>query len=75
MSVPPNNSVETFAANARISCTVDTKMDIVISAIIENQTVDEITLALRHLDDVKNKINMNNIITCYDRFYNSTKSC
>ena len=73
MGVPPNNSVETFAANARISCTVDTKMDIVISAIIENQTVDEITLALRHLDDVKNKINMNNVITCYDRFYNSTE--
>ena len=73
MGVPPNNSVETFAANARISCTVDTKMDFVISAIIENQTVDEITLALRHLDDVKNKINMNNIITCYDRFYNSTE--
>ena len=53
MGVPPNNKVETFAANARISCTVDTKMDFVISSIIENQTVDEITLALRHLNDVK----------------------
>ena len=73
MGVPPNNSVETFAANARISCTVDTKMDFVISSIIENQTVDEITLALRHLDDVKNKIDMNNVITCYDRYYNSTE--
>ena len=73
MGVPPNNEVETFAANARISCTVDTKMDFVISSIIENQTVNEITLALRHLDDVKNKINMNNVITCYDRYYNSTK--
>ncbi|WP_305553439.1 hypothetical protein [Methanobrevibacter sp. V74] len=31
MGVPPNNEVETFAANARISCTVDTKMDFVIS--------------------------------------------
>lgn len=30
MGVPPNNEVETFAANARISCTVDTKMDFVI---------------------------------------------
>ena len=73
MGVPSNNEVETFAANARISCTVDTKMDFVISSIIENQTVDEITLALRHLDDVKNKINMNNVITCYDRYYNSTE--
>ena len=73
MGIPPNNAVETFAANARISCTVDTKMDFVISSIIENQTVDEIILALRHLDDVKNKINMNNVITCYDRYYNSTE--
>lgn len=73
MGVPSNNEVETFAANARISCTVDTKMDFVISSIIENQTVDEITLALRHLNDVKNKINMNNVITCYDRYYNSTE--
>lgn len=73
MGVPSNNEVETFAANARISCTVDTKMDFVISSTIENQTVDEITLALRHLDDVKNKINMNNVITCYDRYYNSTE--
>ena len=48
-------------------------MDFVISSIIENQTVDEITLALRHLNDVKNKINMNKVITCYDRYYNSTE--
>ena len=73
MGVPQNTGVDTFAANARISCTVDTKMDFVISSIIENQTADEITLALRHLDDVKNKINMNNIMTCYDRYYNSTE--
>ena len=37
------------------------------------KTVDEITLALRHLDDVKNKINMCNVITYYDRYYNSTE--
>ena len=51
MVVPPNNGVKTFAANARISCIVDTKMDFVLSSIIENQTVDEITLELRHLDE------------------------
>lgn len=73
MEIPSNNEVETFAARARISCTVDTKMDFVVSSIIENQFVDEITLALRHIDDVKNKINMNKVITCYDRYYNSTE--
>ena len=73
MGVPENNDVETFAANARISCTVDTKMDFVVSSIIDSQTVDEITLALRHLEDLKNKINMNKVITCYDRYYNSTE--
>ncbi|WP_305513126.1 hypothetical protein [Methanobrevibacter sp. V14] len=49
MGVPPNNEVETFAANARISCTVDTKMDFVISSIIENQTVNEITFSIKTL--------------------------
>lgn len=55
MGVPQNNDVETFAANVKISCTVDTKKDHVISSIIENQTVNEIILALKHLDDVKNQ--------------------
>lgn len=48
MGVPENNDVEIFAANARISCRVDTKMDFVVSSIIDSQTVDEITLTLRH---------------------------
>ena len=55
MRVPPNNEVETFAGNARIFCRVDAEIDFVISLIIENQTVDEITLAFRHLNDVKTK--------------------
>ena len=41
-------------------------MDFIISSIIENQTVDEITLALRHLNDVENKIDVGNVITCYN---------
>ena len=40
MGVPLDNPVETLDANARISCTVDTKIDFVISSIIENQIVD-----------------------------------
>lgn len=40
MGVPPDNPVETLDTNTRISCTVDTKMDFVISSIIENQIVD-----------------------------------
>ena len=71
MEIPPNNEFETYAARARISCTADTKMDFVLSSFLETTSVDEITLALRHLDDLKNKINMNKTIICYDRFYNA----
>ena len=70
MEIPPDTEFESYVARAKIFCMVDAKMDFVISSIIENQFVDEITLALRHLNDVKNKINMNKVITCYDRFYN-----
>ncbi|WP_231476090.1 hypothetical protein [Methanobrevibacter oralis] len=73
MEIPPDTEFESYVARAKIFCRVDAKMDFVISSIIENQFVDEITLALRHLNDVKNKINMNKVITCYDRFYNATE--
>ena len=73
MEIPPDTEFESYVARAKIFCMVDAKMDFVISSIIENQFVDEITLALRHLNDVKNKINMNKVITCYDRFYNATE--
>ena len=64
MEIPPDTKLKSYVSRAKISCMVDTKMDFVVSSIIENQFVDEITLALRHLDDVK---------TCYDRFYNATE--
>lgn len=73
MEIPPDTQLKSHVARAKISCMVDAKMDFVVSSKIENQFVDEITLALWHLDDIKNKINLNNAITCYDRFYNATE--
>lgn len=73
MEIPPDTQLKSYVARAKISCMVDAKMDFVVSSKIENQFVDEITLALWHLDDIKNKINLNNAITCYDRFYNATE--
>ena len=73
MEIPPNTQLKSYVARAKISCMVDAKMDFVVSSKIENQFADEITLALWHLDDIKNKINLNNAITCYDRFYNATE--
>ena len=73
MEIPPDTQLKSYVARAKISCMVDAKMDFVVSSKIENQFADEITLALWHLDDIKNKINLNNAITCYDRFYNATE--
>lgn len=50
-------------------------MDFVVSSKIENQFVDEITLALWHIDDIKNKINLNNAITCMTDSIMPQKSC
>lgn len=73
MEIPPDTQLKSYVARAKISCMVDAKMDFVVSSKIENQFVDEITLALWHLDDIKNKINLNNAITRYNRFYNATE--
>ena len=53
MEIPPDTQFKSYVARAKIYCMVDAKMDFVVSSIIENQFVDEITLALMQLDDVK----------------------
>ena len=46
MEIPPDTQFKSYVARAKIYCMVDAKMDFVVSSIIENQFVDEITLAL-----------------------------
>ena len=71
MGIPEDTEFETYPATARLSCMVDGLSDFVISANITNTFTDEITHALWHLEDAKNKIDLTHTITTYDRFYNS----
>ena len=71
MDIPEDTEFKKYDAKARLSCMVDGLSDFVISANLSNLFTDEITHALWHLDDAKNKINLKNVITTYDRFYNS----
>ena len=71
MEIPEDTEFKTYTATARLSCMVDGLSDFVISANLTNTFTDEITHALWHLEDAKNKIDLTHTITTYDRFYNS----
>ena len=71
MEIPPDNKIETFAARARISCTVDTKNG--LHHFIHNwkSIRGRSNTSIMTSRCIKNKINMNKVITCYDMYYNS----
>ena len=52
---------------------VDTHWDFVISSNLTNKKVNELTNAMIHLDDAKDKIDLKKTITTYDRGYNFTE--
>ena len=60
-------------SSARISCMVDTHWDFVISSNLTNKKVNEVTNAIIHLDDAKDKMDLTKTITTYDRGYNYTE--
>ncbi|KZX15639.1 hypothetical protein MBCUT_13790 [Methanobrevibacter cuticularis] len=52
---------------------VDTNKDYILSSNITYKDMNDLEHTLFHLNDVKDKINLNNMITIYDRGYNSTE--
>ena len=71
MEIPEDTEFETYTATARLSCMADALSDFIISANLTNTFTDEITHALWHLEDAKNKIDLTHTISTYDRLYNS----
>lgn len=55
----------------RISCLLDVKSQFIMTSIIEDITISEVTLAMRHLDTLKERHDMKKVITIYDRGYGS----
>lgn len=69
--IPEKTQTYKDTSVARISCMVDAHWDFIISSNLTSKNVDEITNALIHLDDAKNKLDLTKTITLYDRGYNS----
>ena len=56
----------------RVSCIADTQTDFILTATITNsKKIGEVKLAMKHLDNLNQRINMSNTITTYDRGYDS----
>ena len=71
--IPEKTQPKKNTSSARISCMVDTHWDFVISSNLTNKKVNELTNAIIHLDDAKDKIDLKKTITTYDRGYNFTE--
>ena len=68
--IPEKTQPKKDTSSARISCMIDTNWDFIISSNLTNKKVNELTNAMIHLDDAKDKIDLKKTITTYDRGYN-----
>ena len=56
----------------RASCIADTQTDFILTATITNsKKIGEVELAMQHLDNLNQRIDMTNTITTYDRGYDA----
>lgn len=56
---------------ARVSCMLDVNSGFIITSKLVKRSIDEKTLALQHLENLKSRFNIKKVITIYDRGYNS----
>jgi hypothetical protein len=71
--IPEKTQLRKDTSAARISCMADTHWDFIISSNLTNKKVNEVTNAIIHLDDAKDKMDLTKTITTYDRGYNYTE--
>ena len=71
-NIPEENPIEgKKQSRARASCIVDVNLDYVLTSEITDRKTSEIELAIKHLNELKNNLNIEKFITIYDRGYNS----
>ena len=58
-------------SRARISCFLDVYSKIIISAVIVQKKVSEVQLAIDHLMELKNRMDISKLISTFDRGYAS----
>ena len=60
-------------SRGRISCILDVNSNHILTAKIDSREVNEIMLAIEHLNNLKNRLDIRKLITIYDRGYGSTE--
>lgn len=71
--VPKDNPIHEYRSRARISAITDDLNHFILSSEIVPKNTSEVELAINHINDLKDKLNLHKSITVYDRGYNSTK--
>ena len=73
MSVSEDNVVQQYQSRARISAITDDLNHFILTSEIVPKKSSEAELAINHINNLKDKINIEKTITIYDRGYNSNK--
>ena len=71
MEIKKNFKTGRYNTRARISCFLDVKSRIIISAKIVPKKIPEVKLAIEHLIELKNRMDISKLITTFDRGYAS----
>ena len=73
MNVPQDNPATKYHSRARISAITDDLNHFILSSEIAPKKTSEISLAINHINDLKDKIDITETVTIYDRGYPSIK--
>lgn len=60
-----------YRTRGRISCIYNTKSNLILTSIIASRDESEVKLAIKHLENLNQRFDMQKLITVYDRGYGS----
>lgn len=71
--IPADNIFKRFLSRGRVSCMLDVHSKHILTSKIVSRSVNEITLAIDHLNNLNERFNLSEFITVYDRAYGSAE--
>lgn len=71
--IPADNIFKRFLSRGRVSCMLDVHSKHILTSKIVSKSVNEITLAIEHLNNLNDRFDLKKFITIYDRAYGSTE--
>ena len=72
-AIPAGNLFQRFLSRGRVSCILDVHSKHILTSKIESRNVNEITLAIEHLNNLNGRFDLRKFITIYDRGYGSVE--